>query len=72
MTENSATVAGNPGALLNRLYISQMLRVSGAFSARESFGGGAGEAQFSSFLREEIATQVADNLQILPASLLQK
>lgn len=33
-------------------FLSEMLKSAGFGEARESFGGGAGEEQFSSFLRE--------------------
>ncbi|ANT60274.1 hypothetical protein AYJ57_07805 [Salipiger sp. CCB-MM3] len=70
MPEVPVAGAGGANALLNRLYVSQMLQFSGAFSARGNFGGGAGEGQFSSYLREEFATKIADNLQILPQEML--
>lgn len=42
----------------NRLeasFLAEMLKASGVGEARESFGGGAGEEQFSSFLVQEYA-----------------
>ncbi len=64
--------ASSANALLNRLYVSQMLKFSGAFSPRGNLGGGAGEAQFSSYLREEFAAQIADKLQILPKNVIRE
>ncbi|WP_353473552.1 hypothetical protein PVT71_05765 [Salipiger sp. H15] len=58
--------ASTQRSLMNRLFISQMLQFSNAFSARGSFGGGDGEAQFASFLREEYAARLADRVQFLP------
>ncbi|WP_226623840.1 chemotaxis protein chel [Alloyangia pacifica] len=59
-------------ALLNRLYVSQMLKFSGLFASRASYGGGAGEEQFASFLREEYAARLADRVDVLPARLAQR
>ena len=42
-------------AELETAFLSEMLSHAGLGSARESFGGGEGEAQFSSFLRDEQA-----------------
>lgn len=36
-------------------FLQEMLKPMGAATARESFGGGAGEAQFGTFLLEEEA-----------------
>lgn len=52
--------------LMNRLFVSQMLQFSGVFSTRGTFGGGDGEAQFASFLREEYAARLAERVQLLP------
>jgi len=40
---------------LEATFIGEMLKPMGADTARESFGGGIGEEQFSSFMREEEA-----------------
>ncbi|GHC51884.1 rod-binding protein [Neogemmobacter tilapiae] len=40
---------------LESAFLSEMLGHAGVGQTRESFGGGAGEAQFSSFLREKQA-----------------
>lgn len=40
-------------------FLSEMLRHAGAGAARDSFGGGIGEDQFASFLREEQARAIA-------------
>lgn len=72
MTETSAINANASNALLNRLYISQMLRFSGAFTERGSFGGGAGESQFVSFLREEYAARLGESLRLLPEPIAKK
>lgn len=53
-------------ALMNRLFISQMLEFSGMFSARGHFGGGAGETQFASFLRDEYAARLSEKMDFLP------
>lgn len=37
---------------LERSFLSEMLAAAGFGEAREAFGGGAGEEQFSSFLRD--------------------
>ena len=57
-------------ALMNRLFISQMLQFSGMFESRGAFGGGTGEDQFASFLREEYAGRLAERVQILPQQTL--
>ncbi|MCA0995428.1 hypothetical protein [Alloyangia pacifica] len=72
MTDIPMAGGSSANALLNRLYVSQMLQFSGAFSPRGNLGGGAGEAQFSSHLREEFAEQIADKLQILPQSAIRE
>jgi Rod binding domain-containing protein len=43
---------------LEASFLSEMLAHAGAGEARESFGGGVGEDQFSSFLRDEEAKQM--------------
>ncbi len=39
-------------------FLSEMLKAAGFGEAREAFGGGAGEEQFSSFLREAQAREM--------------
>ena len=43
-------------AELETAFLSEMLAHAGFGTARESFGGGAGEEQFASFLRNEQAS----------------
>lgn len=43
---------------LEASFLSEMLGHAGMGAAREQFGGGAGEDQFASFLREEQAKQI--------------
>ena len=45
---------------LEAAFLAEMLRHSGFGATRESFGGGAGEDQFASFLRVEHARALAD------------
>lgn len=40
------------GEKLESVFIAEMLKAAGVGKAPESFGGGAGEDQFASFLRE--------------------
>ncbi len=40
---------------LEATFLAEMLKPMGANSARDSFGGGIGEEQFASFLRQEEA-----------------
>lgn len=42
-------------ANLEAAFLSEMLKSAGFGAAREAFGGGAGEEQFASFLRDEQA-----------------
>jgi Rod binding domain-containing protein len=42
-------------AELETAFLAEMLAYAGLDAARESFGGGIGEEQFSSFLRQEQA-----------------
>jgi Rod binding domain-containing protein len=42
-------------AKLEAAFLSEMLKAAGLGAARTAFGGGAGEEQFASFLREEQA-----------------
>lgn len=44
---------------LEASFLAQMLKSAGLGEAREGFGGGAGEDQFSSFLIREQANQIA-------------
>lgn len=44
---------------LEASFLAEMLRYAGSAQARTSFGGGAGEEQFSSFLRTEQARAMA-------------
>lgn len=44
---------------LEAQFLAEMLKSAGLGEARESFGGGAGEAQFASFLRQEQADAMA-------------
>jgi peptidoglycan hydrolase FlgJ len=62
---NLPPVTGQPGraaemkakaAELEAAFLAEMLSHAGFGAARESFGGGVGEAQFASFLRSEQAT----------------
>lgn len=66
MIDQTGLATAAPNRLLNRLFISQMLQFSGAFETRGLFGGGAGEAQFASFLRDEYANRLADRVALLP------
>ena len=43
---------------LEATFLSEMLKSAGLGETQSSFGGGAGEAQFASFLREEQAKQM--------------
>lgn len=43
---------------LEAAFLSEMLSYAGFGAAQENFGGGIGEEQFSSFLRQEQATQM--------------
>ena len=45
---------------LESTFLSEMLKSAGLDAARESFGGGAGEEQFSSFLRNAQADKMVD------------
>ncbi|WP_299948412.1 rod-binding protein [uncultured Ruegeria sp.] len=44
---------------LEATFLAEMLKSAGLGQARESFGGGAGEDQFSSFLIQQQARQMA-------------
>ncbi len=44
---------------LEAAFLSEMLRHAGVGSSRSEFGGGIGEEQFSSFLRQEQARAMA-------------
>jgi Rod binding domain-containing protein len=45
---------------LEAAFLSEMLAHAGLGAAAESFGGGIGEAQFASFLRDEQARALAE------------
>ena len=46
---------------LEATFISEMLKAAKFGEPRSSFGGGPGEAQFASFLRSEVAKDMAAN-----------
>jgi Rod binding domain-containing protein len=46
---------------LEAAFLAEMLKASGLGKARESFGGGAGEDQFSSFLVQHQARALAES-----------
>ena len=46
---------------LETTFISEMLKAAGLGESRESFGGGVGEEQFSSFLRDAQAKNLAES-----------
>lgn len=48
-------------AQLETAFLSQMLGQAGLGAASGAFGGGAGEAQFASFLRDEQARAMVDH-----------
>ncbi|MDB6452497.1 rod-binding protein [Falsirhodobacter sp. 20TX0035] len=48
-------------AQLETAFLSQMLGEAGLGAASGTFGGGAGEAQFASFLRDEQARAMVDH-----------
>ena len=45
---------------LEAQFLAEMLKSGGVGQGRESFGGGAGEDQFSSFLTQEYATAAVE------------
>lgn len=47
-------------AQLETAFLAEMLSFSGLGEVSESFGGGAGETQFASFLRQEQARLLVD------------
>ncbi|NPD20208.1 rod-binding protein [Alterinioella nitratireducens] len=72
MTEIAQSVAAGPPPTPERTaqlrqvaqdleasFLAEMLRHAGAGAARDTFGGGVGEEQFSSFLRNEQARAMA-------------
>lgn len=42
-------------------FLAEMLKGAGVAEPPESFGGGAGEGQFASFLREAIAVEIVES-----------
>lgn len=46
---------------LEATFLAQMLKATGVEDGSEAFGGGAGEAQFASFLTDERARLMAEN-----------
>jgi len=61
-----ATVQKSDAALmdvardLEATFLAEMLKAAGFGEARESFGGGTGEDQFASFLRQEHAKAMVE------------
>jgi len=62
-TMNTATqrdaVLHQRAVQLEAAFLSEMLKHAGFGAARDSFGGGIGEEQFASFLRDEQAGNMA-------------
>ena len=57
-----ASVDGNlrdAAQKLEATFLAEMLKSAGLGASREAFGGGVGEDQFSSFLREAQANEIA-------------
>lgn len=46
------------GQQLESVFLAEMLKIAGVGKAPESFGGGAGEDQFASFLRDAQAREM--------------
>ena len=46
------------GQQLESVFLAEMLKVAGVGKAPENFGGGAGEDQFASFLRDAQAREI--------------
>ena len=46
------------GQQLESVFLAEMLKISGVGKAPETFGGGAGEDQFASFLRDAQAREM--------------
>lgn len=45
---------------LEATFLAEMLKSAGLGATRQAFGGGAGEEQFASFLREEQAREMVE------------
>lgn len=64
ISPNTATENGRDRELmdaakkLEATFLSEMLKVAGMGKARDAFGGGAGEDQFASFLRQAQAEEM--------------
>lgn len=54
-TQSRETVLRQTAENLETAFLSEMLKSAGFGMARDAFGGGTGEAQFTSFLRDEQA-----------------
>ncbi len=54
----SDTKLRNAAQQLEATFLAEMLKSAGVGAPRETFGGGAGEEQFSSFLREAQAREM--------------
>lgn len=56
--DKTDTAVWNAAQELEVSFLSEMLKAAGFGEARQTFGGGAGEEQFSSFLREAQAREM--------------
>ncbi len=56
----SDTKLRDAAAKLEATFLAEMLKSAGVGAPRESFGGGAGEEQFASFLREAQAKEMVE------------
>lgn len=57
-TANTETALRTAAENLEASFLSEMLKAAGVGAPRDAFGGGAGEEQFSSFLREAQAKEM--------------
>nr|WP_245706390.1 rod-binding protein [Ruegeria marina] len=57
--ETPASAIRESAVQLEAVFLAEMLKASGLGRARDGFGGGGGEEQFSSFLVQKQAEQMA-------------
>lgn len=57
-TANTETALRTAAENLEASFLAEMLKAAGVGAPRDTFGGGAGEEQFSSFLREAQAKEM--------------
>ena len=72
ISPGAATLPDTAAKRLERAFLEEMLKYAGPKPSEGSFSGGAGEAQFSSFLNESYAARLSESLDLGLADKLER